>query len=87
MCSSDLTPLLSLAKARANAAHMDWPSYTAATPRFLGKRLFKNFDLAELESYIDWGPFFQTWDLAGPFPAILKDEIVGAEAQRVFSDG
>ena len=80
-------PLLPLAKARANAAHMDWPSYTAATPRFLGKRLFKNFDLAELESYIDWGPFFQTWDLAGPFPAILKDEVVGAEAQRVFSDG
>jgi 5-methyltetrahydrofolate--homocysteine methyltransferase len=58
-----------------------------ATPRFLGKRLFKNFDLAELETYIDWGPFFQTWDLAGPFPAILKDEVVGAEAQRVFSDG
>jgi 5-methyltetrahydrofolate--homocysteine methyltransferase len=49
--------------------------------------LFKNFDLAELETYIDWGPFFQTWDLAGPFPAILKDEVVGAEAQRVFSDG
>jgi 5-methyltetrahydrofolate--homocysteine methyltransferase len=81
------TPLLPLAKARANAAHIDWSTYAAATPRFIGKRLFKNFDLAELETYIDWGPFFQTWDLAGPFPAILKDEIVGTEAQRVFSDG
>ena len=47
----------------------------------------KNFDLTELEGFIDWGPFFQTWDLAGPFPAILKDEVVGSEAQRVFSDG
>ena len=81
------TPLLPLAKARANAPVLDWASYTAATPRYIGKRLFKNFDLAELETYIDWGPFFQTWDLAGPFPAILKDEVVGTEAQRVFSDG
>jgi len=81
------TPLLPLAKARSNAPWMDWASYTIASPRFIGKRVFKNFDLAELESYIDWGPFFQTWDLAGPFPAILKDEVVGTEAQRVFSDG
>jgi 5-methyltetrahydrofolate--homocysteine methyltransferase len=56
-------------------------------PKFIGRRVFKNFDLSELAKYIDWGPFFQTWDLAGPFPAILKDEVVGAEAQRVFSDG
>jgi 5-methyltetrahydrofolate--homocysteine methyltransferase len=44
-------------------------------------------DLAEIAACIDWGPFFQTWDLAGPFPQILRDEVVGAEAQRVFSDG
>ncbi|MEY3997762.1 MAG: hypothetical protein RLY60_574 [Pseudomonadota bacterium] len=81
------TPLLPLAKARANAPHIDWSAYVPTTPRFIGKRLFKNFDLAELEPFIDWGPFFQTWDLAGPFPAILKDEVVGTEAQRVFSDG
>jgi 5-methyltetrahydrofolate--homocysteine methyltransferase len=49
--------------------------------------VFRNYDLAELAQCIDWGPFFQTWDLAGGFPQILKDEIVGAEAQRVFSDG
>jgi 5-methyltetrahydrofolate--homocysteine methyltransferase len=49
--------------------------------------VFRNYDLAELAACIDWGPFFQTWDLAGPFPQILRDEIVGAEAQRVLSDG
>jgi len=81
------TPLLPLAKARANAAHIDWQTFQPTSPKFIGKRVFKNFDLAELEPFIDWGPFFQTWDLAGPFPAILKDEVVGTEAQRVFSDG
>ena len=60
--------------------------YTPPTPKFIGRRVFKNFDLAELAEYIDWGPFFQTWDLAGPFPAILKDEVVGAEAVRVYAD-
>ena len=81
------TPLLPLAKARANAAAIDWAAFQPTRPKFIGKRAFKNFDLAELEPFIDWGPFFQTWDLAGPFPAILKDEVVGTEAQRVFSDG
>ena len=85
--SKKQTPLLPLAKARANAAKLNWAQYQAKPPRFIGKRIFKNFDLSELQDYIDWGPFFQTWDLAGPFPAILKDEVVGAEAQRVFSDG
>jgi 5-methyltetrahydrofolate--homocysteine methyltransferase len=49
--------------------------------------VFKNFDLGELAQYIDWGPFFQTWDLAGPYPAILQDEVVGEQAQRVLADG
>ncbi len=79
-------PLWPLAKARANKTPIDWSSYTPPVPKFIGRRMFKNFDLTELASYIDWGPFFQTWDLAGPFPAILKDEVVGAEAVRVFSD-
>ncbi|MES2937301.1 MAG: methionine synthase [Pseudomonadota bacterium] len=80
-------PLWPLAKARANRTPFDWRSYTPPKPKFIGRRVFKNFDLAELARYIDWGPFFQTWDLAGAFPGILKDEIVGAEAVRVFSDG
>ncbi|MBN8748947.1 Methionine synthase [Xylophilus ampelinus] len=80
-------PLWPLAKARANKTPIDWAGYIPPVPKFLGRRVFRNFDLTELAQYIDWGPFFQTWDLAGPFPAILKDEVVGTEAQRVFSDG
>jgi len=75
-----------LQKARANKTPVDWSAYTPTVPRFLGRRVFKNFDLTELAKYIDWGPFFQTWDLAGPFPAILKDEVVGTEAVRVYAD-
>jgi 5-methyltetrahydrofolate--homocysteine methyltransferase len=81
------TPLVTLAQARANKTPLDWTSYQPPVPKFIGRRVFKNYDLAELAQHIDWGPFFQTWDLAGPFPQILKDEIVGSEAQRVFSDG
>jgi len=80
------TPMWPLAKARANATRIDWAHYTPPVPKFIGRRVFKNFDLAELARYIDWGPFFQTWDLAGSFPAILKDEVVGTEAVRVYAD-
>jgi len=85
--SKKQTPLWPLAKARANKTPIDWSAYTPPQPKFIGRRVFRNFDLAELAKYIDWGPFFQTWDLAGSFPAILKDEIVGSEAVRVLSDG
>ena len=81
------TPLITLQEARANAAQVSFANYTPVKPKFIGRRVFKNFDLAELEKYIDWGPFFQTWDLAGPFPAILNDEVVGDEAKKVFADG
>ncbi len=80
------TPLWPLAKCRANKTPMDWSGYTPKVPKFIGRRVFKNFDLTELARYIDWGPFFQTWDLAGPYPAILSDEVVGVEASRVFKD-
>ena len=80
-------PMWPLAKARANKTPTDWAHYQPTQPKFIGRRVFKNFDLSELASYIDWGPFFQTWDLAGPFPAILKDEVVGTEAVRVYADG
>jgi 5-methyltetrahydrofolate--homocysteine methyltransferase len=85
--SKKQAPLWALAKARENKTRIDWSAYTPPVPKFIGRRVFRNFDLAELVKYIDWGPFFQTWDLAGPFPAILKDEVVGSEAVRVFSDG
>ena len=80
-------PLWPVARARANKTPIDWSGYVPPKPHFIGRRVFRNFDLAELARHIDWGPFFQTWDLAGRFPEILKDEIVGDEAVRVFSDG
>ena len=80
------TPMWQLAKARANATVIDWVNYTPPVPKFIGRRVFKNFDLAELAKFIDWAPFFQTWDLAGPFPEILKDDVVGTEAVRVYTD-
>ena len=80
-------PLLPLAQARARAAVFDGSAYTPVPPKFIGRRVFKNFDLAELERYIDWAPFFQTWDLAGPYPGILEDPVVGPEAVRVQADG
>ncbi|MBI3347548.1 MAG: methionine synthase [Burkholderiales bacterium] len=79
------TPLVTLAQARANKAPLD-TSRVAPPPKFTGRRVLKNLDLAELARYIDWGPYFQTWDLAGPYPAILDDEIVGSEARKVFAD-
>nr|WP_315494316.1 methionine synthase [uncultured Rhodoferax sp.] len=81
------TPMWPLAKARANKTPIDWAAHQPTVPKFIGRRVFRNFDLGELAKYIDWGPFFQTWDLAGPFPAILKDEVVGTEAVRVYADG
>ena len=85
--SRKATPLVTLAAARANRTPVDWAAYEPPRPRVIGRRVFRNYDLADLAACIDWGPFFQTWDLAGPFPQILRDEVVGAEATRVYSDG
>jgi len=75
-------PLLSLSDARAKK-----PNYTAQiyVPKELGTHTV-NFDLETLSHYIDWTPFFQTWQLAGPYPAILKDEVVGEQATQLFED-
>jgi len=81
------TPLVTLAAARANKTPVDWANYAAPAPKFIGRRVFRNQDLAELAACIDWAPFFQTWDLAGAYPAILTDDIVGESARRVLSDG
>ncbi|MEP6608513.1 MAG: methionine synthase [Burkholderiaceae bacterium] len=79
--------LISLADARANAPRIDWSNYTPPKPKFIGRRSFKNYDLAMVAKYVDWGPFFQTWDLHGPFPQILADEVVGEHARQVFAEG
>ncbi len=81
------TPMWTLAQARANKTPIDWAQGVPAAPKFTGRRVFKNYDLAEIAQYIDWGPFFQTWDLAGPFPAILDDAVVGEQARKVYADG
>jgi 5-methyltetrahydrofolate--homocysteine methyltransferase len=79
--------LVTLAAARANASRIDWAGYLPPKPKFLGRRLFRNYDLAMIAKYVDWGPFFQTWDLHGKFPQILADEVVGEHARQVFAEG
>ncbi|GGI18926.1 methionine synthase [Oxalicibacterium faecigallinarum] len=82
------TPMLTLAEARANRMQLSFDGDNKPVkPKFIGRREFRNVDLATLARYIDWGPFFQTWDLAGPFPAILTDEVVGEAASKVFEEG
>ncbi len=75
-----------LAKARANAFKADWGAYAPTRPSFLGTRTFESYDLAELVRYIDWTPFFQTWELKGRYPAILDDPKQGAAARSLFDD-
>jgi 5-methyltetrahydrofolate--homocysteine methyltransferase len=81
-----VAPTISIEAARQNREKINWSSYTPEKPKFIGRRVFKNFALSEIAKFIDWTPFFQTWDLAGKFPAILEDEIVGVEAKKVFAD-
>ncbi len=77
---------IDLAQARENKVAIDWNQYTAPVPKKQGITVFDNYDLEELSQYIDWTPFFSSWQLAGKFPAILKDEIVGVEAQKLYND-
>ena len=77
---------LPLAQARASALKPDWASYDPPKPSFLGTRVFEDWDLADLARYIDWTPFFQTWELKGRYPAILEDEKQGPAARQLFED-
>ena len=79
--------LVTLATARANAFKADWRGYAPTVPSFIGRRAFRNVDLAGISECIDWGPFFQAWELSGPFPAILDDPIVGEAARTLFTEG
>ena len=78
--------LASLADARANRFKTDWDSYQPARPAFTGIRIFEDYPLAELVDRIDWSPFFKAWELAGKYPKILDDEVVGKEARTLFAD-
>ncbi|WP_455918734.1 methionine synthase [Ensifer canadensis] len=77
---------LPLSQARANAHKIDWSGYQAKAPSFLGTRVFQGWELDELARYIDWTPFFQTWELKGVYPKILDDEKQGQAARQLFED-
>ena len=79
-------PMLSLAAANDNRWQFDWQSYTPPCPGALGVQVFEDYPLRELVPYIDWTPFFITWDLAGKYPAILQDEVVGQAATELYND-
>ena len=79
--------LVSLAAARKNATQLDWITFKPTKPKLLGLGVFEDYPLDLIAQHIDWTPFFQTWDLAGKYPNILDDEIVGEAARNVFNDG
>ncbi len=79
--------LVSLEAARANAYRVDWSAYAPPAPTFLGRRTLMRADLASIAECVDWGPFFQAWELSGPYPAILDDPVVGEAARNVLAEG
>ncbi len=78
--------MLSYEVARQNKLKIDWASYTPPTPAYPGVTVLEDFPLEEIKKYIDWTPFFQAWELAGKYPAILTDEVVGEAATDLFKD-
>ncbi|MEZ4961594.1 MAG: methionine synthase [Saprospiraceae bacterium] len=77
---------LGIKQARANKYSIDWANYSPPKPTFLGVKVFEAYDLEELSNYIDWTPFFSSWELRGKYPAIFEDEVVGIEAKKLFND-
>ena len=75
-----------LAQAREHGLKTDWNQYTPPKPKFLGVKELRDYSLLEISPYIDWSPFFQAWELAGRYPKILQDEVVGDEARKLFAD-
>jgi 5-methyltetrahydrofolate--homocysteine methyltransferase len=76
----------SIDEARKNKYQIDWNTTEIVKPKQLGVQVIDDFDINQLESYIDWSPFFRSWDLHGKYPEILKDDIVGPQAQDLFDD-
>ncbi len=77
---------VTIQRARDNAAQLDWDNYTPPVPKKLGVIEFKNVSIATLRKYIDWTPYFMTWSIAGKYPRIMDDEVVGEQAQSLFKD-
>ncbi len=80
------TAPITLDQARENAVALDWVNYTPPAPKQAGVHTFTDFPIAELRKYIDWTPFFMTWSLSGKYPTILRHEVVGVEATKLFED-
>jgi 5-methyltetrahydrofolate--homocysteine methyltransferase len=78
--------LVTLQQARDNRCRIDWSGYVPPRPRFLGTRVFHDYPLAELVPYIDWTPFFATWEMKGTFPLLLEDARIGAAARALYAD-
>ena len=79
-------PLLALAAARANGHKTDWRTYVPPAPARPGLTALRDYPLAELVDYIDWTPFFQAWELSGPYPKILEDPVVGDAARKLLAE-
>lgn len=79
-------PYLSFTESQANAVKIDWENYEPPTPTFLGTKAFDNYELSEIREYIDWAPFFISWELGGRFPDLLTDEVIGKEATKLYND-
>jgi len=77
---------LTLSHAQANKMKIDWETHNPIKPAFMGTKVFDDYNLEELVRYIDWTPFFQTWELKGRFPAIFENETVGKQAKELFDD-
>ncbi len=77
---------ISIEEARNNKLKLDFTNYTPPKPTFLGTKVFEDYDLSELRPYIDWTPFFSTWELHGKYPNILEDKVVGTEAKKLLAD-
>ncbi|ADL54110.1 methionine synthase [Gallionella capsiferriformans] len=77
---------VTLEAARAHGMKTDWNAYTPPKPKFTGVKELRDYSLSEIAEYIDWTPFFQAWELAGRYPKILQDEVVGEESRKLFAD-
>ncbi len=77
---------VSYEQARANKLQLDWANYEPVKPNVLGNQYFNDYSLAEISEYIDWTPFFSTWQLKGKYPKIFEDKVIGEEAKKLFAD-
>ena len=84
--NSDSKPLMKLENANNNKLQINWSEFRSIKPSFLGTKAFNDIKIKDLRDYIDWSIFFRSWDLAGSYPKILKDEVVGEAATQLFKD-